>query len=395
MFFDEIPEALPDPIFGKLAIFSQDPRPDKINLMIGVYKNDRLENHFLSSVRKAASKIDESATYLPIDGNPEYLFHLGKLVFGEKLWKSHQSLIYSAQTVGGTCALRVGAELLKKQIGKKIFLPSPTWANHSSIFENSGLNVSSLPYYNLKMHGFDKAAYIHSLEQLEPKSIVLLHASCHNPTGIDPSFEDWKIIAQICKKRNLIPFFDFAYQGFGEGIGEDAKALRHFIEEGLECLIAYSCSKNFGLYCQRVGALFIVSSNSNATPKVASQIKKIIRAMYSNPPSYGSSLVLNILQNPTLELEWKNELSQMRERIISLRMQLLQKFQTFSKESLFEFIRHHKGMFSYLDLNEAQVTQLKDQYGVYTLANGRINIAGLHPHNIDKVASSIIAVSAS
>ena len=222
--------------------------------------------------------------------------------------------------MGGTSALRLGSEFLVQEVGKKIYIPKPTWGNHRNIFEHAGFTVESLPYYSRELHQFDAAAYLKAIEALEPKSVLLLHPCCHNPTGSDPSLEVWKLISAICKKKSILPFFDFAYQGLGQGIDEDAKVLRLFIKEGHEFLVAYSCSKNFSLYCQRVGALFSVSSNAATKLRVGSQMKCLIRALYSNPPAHGAKIVAHILKNPDLRASWEGELRDaMRKRITEMR----------------------------------------------------------------------------
>ncbi|HEX2583291.1 MAG TPA: aromatic amino acid transaminase [Chlamydiales bacterium] len=396
MFFDDVPEGPPDPIFGMLGTFEADKRSNKVSLMVGIFKDENLHSELLPVVRQAKEEIlssDQLADYLPMDGIAELGQRVGALLFGEKNWERHRERIYSAQSVGGTGALRIGADFLRERVGKKAYLPHPTWPNHRSIFEKAGFEVQSLPYYNREIHQFDRGAFLQSLREREPLSVVLFHAACHNPTGSDPPLQDWKEIAAICKEKSLFPFFDCAYQGFGEGVEEDAKAIRLFLEEGLELLVAYSCSKNFSLYCQRVGILFAVCPNEAVKRRVGSQIKRVIRPMYSNPPAHGARIVLKILQDPDLSAAWQMEVEQMRQRISTARKSLIQKLFVQSKGSDFSFLQHHKGMFSYLDLDQAQVQELIDKYGVYTLESGRINVAGLTPRNIDQVVDRILAVS--
>ena len=395
MFFDEILEAAPDPIFGMGSVFQADPRPNKISLMVGVFKDEHLQTALMpvvKSVKIATIAQDELADYLPIDGFPEFNQQIGGLIFGKALWEQNQSRIYAAQTVGGTSALRLGAEFLVQEVGKKIYIPQPTWGNHRNIFTHAGFVVESLPYYSRELHQFDAERYLQAVEKLEPNSVILLHACCHNPTGSDPTFEVWKQISALCKKKQILPFFDFAYQGFGKGIEEDAKIVRFFLEEGHEFLVAYSCSKNFSLYCQRVGALFSVSSSAATKLRVGSQIKCLIRALYSNPPAHGAKIVANILKNPDTRASWEDELHQMRKRITDMRQLLIHKFGAKSKKRDFSFLRNHNGMFSYLDLSKEQVQALIEDYALYTLDSGRISIAGITHKNIDSIVESIVAV---
>ncbi len=395
MFFDDVPEGAPDPIFGLLGAFEAETCAKKVNLMVGIFKDEHLHSELLPVVRQAKEKMlssDLLADYLSMDGIAEFGQIVGELLFGKKNWGQHHERIYAAQSIGGTGALRVGADFLAQAIGKKVYLPQPTWPNHRSIFEKAGFEVNPLNYYNREIHKFDRDTFLRFLREVEPKSVVLFHAACHNPTGSDPSLEDWKEISQVCKEKSLFPFFDCAYQGLGDGVDEDAKAVRLFLEEGHELLVAYSCSKNFSLYCQRTGVLFAVCPNGAIKKRVGSQIKRIIRPMYSNPPAHGARIVLKILKDPGLSADWQKQIGQMRHRISVARETLTQRLLAKSKTSDFSFLKHHKGMFSYLDLNKIQVQELIDKYGVYTLESGRINVAGLTHENIDFVVDSVIAV---
>jgi aspartate/tyrosine/aromatic aminotransferase len=273
-----------------------------------------------------------------------------------------------------------------------VYLPHPTWPNHRTIFESAGFEVQSLDYYNREAHAFDEQVFIEALKAAEPKSVIVFHAVCHNPTGSDPSLRVWQKISDICKEKLLFPFFDCAYQGLGDGLEEDAGAVRLFLENGHEMLVAYSCSKNFSLYCQRVGALFAVSGSPAIKTRVGSQIKRVIRPMYSNPPLHGARIVQKILSDPHFYSEWEKQVGQMRHRISVARKNLIGRLLEKSQTRDFSFLKNHKGMFSYLDLNKSQVQALIDQYGVYTLDSGRINVVGLTDKNIDFVVDSVIAV---
>lgn len=391
MFFHHIPEGQPDAIFGLVNALTADQRPHKIDLLAGVYKNEHLQVELMPSVKQAkeevAKTLDLSANYLQIDGLQELVEGLGGLLFGKKLWEGAHSRIYGAQTVGGTGALRVGADFLAQGVVKRIYIPEPTWPNHRQIFERANLRVDTYPYYDREKRRFDR----NSLEKIEPKAAVLLHACCHNPTGCDPNPEEWADIATFLKERQIVPLFDMAYQGWGIGLEEDAEGLRHCVKEGLECLIAYSCSKNFSLYCQRVGSLFVVNENPAVKLRVASQIKRIIRANYSNPPAHGARIVSHILQGPLLEA-WERDLTQMRTRINELRLEFVSRLIAKAKEMNFRPLLANKGMFSFLDLGKVEVRRLIEEFAIYVPENGRINIAGLTPSKMDLVVDSILKV---
>lgn len=392
MFLENVPLGAPDPIFGLTAAFRADPRPDKIDLMVGVYKNEQLQSELLPSVIKAKEKMrqeDLSADYLPIDGLPEFLHLLGRVCFGETLWAQIEERVYATQTPGGTGALRIGGEFIRQEVNERIALSQPTWPNHPAIFERAGCQIYFYSYYNQKKHGFDWEAMKKDLLELPPKSSVLLHTVCHNPTGCDPNFEEWEEISALCKKRNLFPFFDFAYQGFGEGIQADRIPLEIFFRDGHEMVIAYSCSKNLSLYCQRVGALFVVTEKGETKKKVASQIKRIIRALYSNPPAHGAKLAHYVLKND--REQWELELAGMQKRMAKMRKLLADEL--LKKTDRFEFLRGHKGMFSYADLSKNQVKEMIERYAVYMVESGRISVAGLNEKNIKQVAEAMVSVS--
>jgi aromatic-amino-acid transaminase len=393
MFFDSIPEGPPDAVFGLAAAFQADPRPEKVNLVVGIYKNEKLQSELIPSVKKAKSLIVSSdIDYLPIDGLPDFHEVLGPLLFGSKDWPESQSHIYTAQAVGGTGALYLGGAFLVQEVTQIVAIPDPTWANHRSIFERAGATVLTYAYYNKEKHGFDCEAMIASLKKLPEKTAVILQAVCHNPTGCDPTSKEWEEIAQVMLEKRLLPFFDCAYQGFGDGLEEDAKAIRIFKKLGHEMLIAYSCAKNFSLYCQRVGALFVVNKSAAAKHLVASQVKRIIRAIYSNPPAYGARIVAYLLQNPSLKKEWESDLQAMRHRLTSMRAHFIQKLCTKVKKMDFHFLQKHKGMFSFLDLDPKIVQTLKEKFAIYMIGSGRINVAGLTEKNIDYVIDSLIEI---
>lgn len=395
MFFSEILEGQPDPIFGLNEAFQSDVRPNKVNLIVGIYKDDQLKAHLMSSVKKAKDQVisqDLLADYLPIDGLPDFVEPIGRLVFGEKEWKGNHGRIYAAQTVGGTGALQVAGQFLVQEVTKTIAVSNPTWPNHRSIFERAGCRVETYPYYSKEKHGVDFSSLCSAIKELQEKTAVLLHPACHNPTGCDLTIEQWKELSRIIKEKKLLPFFDFAYQGLGEGLAEDQRPIEIFLKDGHEMLVAYSCSKNFSLYCQRTGALFIVDENAAVKLRIGSQVKKIIRSLYSNPPAHGARITAHVLNDASLKEEWEKELDAMRHRLAATRDKLAERLSLRSKRTDFGFIRHHKGMFSFMDLDKTQVQRLIQEFGIYLTDNGRISLAGLTSKNIDYVVDAIIAI---
>ena len=394
MFFDKVPEGQPDPVFGLSGAFEADTRSKKVNLLVGIYKNDRLQSESMPVVRiarEATASQDLVADYLPIDGHSEFLAHLGALVFGEKEWKGRDSS-YAAQTAGGTAALRIGTELLIQEVTKTISIPTPTWPNHRLILDKAGCNVDAYPYYSREKKGVDFEAILKHLKGLPEKAAVILHACCHNPTGCDLSNQEWKELSSFMKKKRLFPFFDFAYQGFGDGLEKDAEAVRIFKEDGHDMLVAYSCSKNFSLYCQRVGALFALGQNAGEKFRIASQVKRIIRGLYSNPPAHGARIASFILGEEKLRHQWEKELEGMRARMTRMRKSLSSRLIAQAKKIDFRYLEKHKGMFSFLDMDKHQVQRMISEFGVYLLDSGRISVAGLSEDNIDYVVNSLLTV---
>lgn len=395
MFFRDVPEGKPDPIFGLNEAFQADTRPNKVNLIGGIYRDDALKTCLMPSVRKAkefAWTQDLIADYLPIDGLRELYDQVGALSFGEAFWKEHHSRIYATQTIGGTGALYVGGQFLFQAVSKTIAISDPTWANHRPLFERIGFQVVSYSYYSREKHGIEFEKMCVSLRCLPEGSLVLLHPVCHNPTGADLSLEEWKEVSRLCKKGRLFPFFDFAYQGFGEGIKQDRRAIEIFFQEGHEMAVAYSCAKNCSSYGQRVGVLFLVGANSIEKSRIASQVKPIIRVTYSNPPSHGARVVAYLLQDASLRLDWERELAAMRQRLMVARVNLVQRLSPKITSLDFEFLRHRKGMFAFLDLDKPLVERLTRQFGIYLTDNGRISLSGLSSQNVDYVAEAILTV---
>lgn len=392
VFFEAVEQAPIDPILGIAQAFAADPRANKINLGIGVYRTEDLQPLVLQTVKEAEKILLDRALYkeyLPIEGDKPYLEGVFDLIFGDSIPKEN---VASLQSIGGTGALRIGAEFLKKNGVETIYLPDPTWDNHRRIFTHAGLKIATYPYYDKARRGFDFAAMMRALFHMPKKSAVLLQGCCHNPTGIDPTFEEWKEIADAMQRHELLPFFDFSYQGFGKGIDEDASAIRYFAKEGMECVVASSYSKNFGLYAERTGALFFLCKTAEEATKVASQAKVIIRGIWSNPSCHGARIVATILNQSDLKSRWIKEVDAMRQRIVSMRQALILELAKRGKTE-YAILRKQIGMFSYTGLSQKAVEKLISDYAIYLPLDGRINIAGINTQNIEAIADAIAAVT--
>jgi aromatic-amino-acid transaminase len=388
-FFEELHQEPSDPILGLISSFNADSREKKVNLGAGVYKTEDLKPFIFKSVKKTEAILlekERSKDYLPIDGLPEYVLLTKQLVFGKK---AESVPIYGAQTPGATAALRVGGAFLKKLGLSQAFLSNPTWGNHRRIFKHAGLSVFDYPYFSLEKKGFDFPKLMETFSKLEERSIVVFHASCHNPTGFDPSLKEWEEIWKTVAEKRLFPFFDLAYQGLGDGLDTDAAPLRHFLETGLECAVAVSHAKNFGLYAERCGALFMVCRERLKAEQVGSHIKVLIRGLYSNPPCHGARIVATLLQDGLLKKSWEEELREIRERIATMRELFVAHLRMKNGSTPFDFLALQKGMFSYTGLTEKQVARLIADYGIYLPKDGRINIAGLNKENLEYVTEAI------
>ena len=395
-YFDALPMMPDDPILNLNVSFGADSRSNKVNLGVGSYKTGEGTPMVLSAVKKAEALLLEknlNKEYLPIDGDKEFIQEALKIIYGKDFPPLKRGEICGVQTIGGTGALRVGSELIAaRNISKTIFVSDPTWPNHKGIFSQVGLKVDLYPYYDQVAHRLDFTGMCESIKRMPKGSVIVLHACCHNPTGIDPDFDQWKELSKIIKNQQLIPFFDFAYQGFGNGLEEDAKAVRYFADQGHEMLVASSFSKNFGLYGERVGLLSFVAHNKETAAKVCSQLKSLIRCNYSTPPSHGVRIVKTILQDPSLHKEWDQELGNMRERIREMRKALVGELLTREDHKDFSFMNRQQGIFSYSGLDLDQVHRLRQEYGIFMPSNGRINVAGLNWHNLNYVVDAILSV---
>ncbi|HYB50495.1 MAG TPA: amino acid aminotransferase [Burkholderiaceae bacterium] len=394
--FSAVELAPADPILGLNEAFNADQHPNKVNLGVGVYLGEDGKIPLLDSVRQAeALRLQNPSArgYLPIDGLALYDTAVQRLLFGENSELIKQGRLVTAQALGGTGALTIGADLLRRLLpDARVLISDPSWENHRALFEAAGFAVANYPYYDAATHGLNFAAMRASLQAAAPRTIVVLHACCHNPTGVDPSPEQWKQIVQIVRERNLVAFLDLAYQGFAEGIEPDGAVVRAFAASGAQFFVASSFSKSFSLYGERVGALTIVTANADESKRVLSQLKRIIRTNYSNPPTHGGALVAAILTNPELRARWESELTAMRERIKAMRESLVDLLGKRIPERDFSFVRRQRGMFSFSGLTAPQVDRLRTEYGIYAVSTGRICVAALNRRNVETVADAIATV---
>ncbi len=385
--FDSINEAPRDPILGFNELFNADPNPAKINLGVGVYFADDGKIPLLRSVQLAEKKVLLSIkprAYLPIQGAETYCRAVQNLLFGDDSVLLEK--ITTVQTLGGTGGLKVGADFLKRFYPLSIVaISDPSWENHRALFEAAGFPVVDYTYYDAQTQGVNFSGMLTSLNELPVKSIVVMHACCHNPTGIDLSMDQWLHVVDVCKVRELIPFLDMAYQGFAHDVETDADVVRLFAQSGLSLLISNSFSKSFSLYGERVGALSIVTKNADESSRVLSQVKRVIRTNYSNPPTHGGAIVATILTRPELRAMWIEELDDMRSRIQLMRRELVKKLMPLD----FSFINQQQGMFSYSGLTAEQAARLRHEHGIYILPTGRICVAALNHLNIDTVVKAM------
>ena len=391
--FELIQEAPRDPILGLTEAFRSDNNPHKINLSVGVYQDDRGQTPTLAGVREAERRLAERTggkAYLPIDGDPEYGHLVQQLLFGTE----HEALTSrrsaTSHTPGGTGALRVVADFLHANLpSATVWLSEPTWPNHPSIFSAADVRTKSYPYYDEAARGVDFPAFAAALREIPAGDVVLLHACCHNPTGADLTADQWRETAAIVRERRLVPLLDFAYQGFADGLDEDAAGLRALASPGQELFVCSSFSKNFGLYCERVGALTVVAADADRAKAVQSQIKRSIRANYSNPPAHGGAIVREILADQQLRLQWVDEVAAMRDRINGMRKLLVDKLREHGVPGEWDFMTRQRGMFSYSGLTANQVDELRAAHSIYIVRSGRINVAGITPDNVDRLCEAI------
>jgi aromatic-amino-acid transaminase len=391
--FSSVELAPRDPILGLNEAFGADTRADKVNLGVGVYYDANGHVPLLRAVREAEKARLEAQLprgYLPIDGIALYDSAVQKLLFGEASPLLAERRVVTAQALGGTGALKVGADFLKRlDPSVPVAISNPSWENHRALFEGAGFEVVDYPYYDAATHGVDVDAMLAGLASLPKGAIVVLHACCHNPTGVDLTPADWTRVIDTVQAQGLVPFLDIAYQGFGDGIEADALAVRLFAEAGVAFFVASSFSKSFSLYGERVGALSIVTGSHDEALRVQSQVKRVIRTNYSNPPTHGAAVVSAVLNHDALRAQWEAELGEMRERIRAMRRGLVERL---ARHGDFGFIEAQRGMFSYSGLSSAQVDRLRTEFGIYAVGTGRICVAALNEGNLDRVAAAIAQV---
>ncbi len=386
-----------DPILGLKESFNSDTRSTKVNLGVGVYFDDNGKIPLLAAV-KAAEDIRVKAAlprgYQPIEGAPAYNQAVQNLLLGKDSALIANGQVITAQALGGTGALKIGADYLKRlSPNAKVYISDPSWENHRALFESAGFVVENYPYYDAATRGVNFAGMKACLNELDAGSIIILHACCHNPTGADLSDAQWKEVVDICGARGLVPFLDMAYQGFADGIDADAVAVRAFSASGLQFFVSSSFSKSFSLYGERVGALSIVTASKDESARVLSQLKRVIRTNYSNPPIHGGALVAAVLASPELRQMWETELAGMRDRIRAMRTGLVDAIKAQGVAQDFSFVVQQRGMFSYTGLSAAQVERMKDEFGIYAVSTGRICLAALNTKNVDYVAKAIATVT--
>jgi aspartate/tyrosine/aromatic aminotransferase len=393
---EKIEAAPKDAILGLTEAFKADPRKEKINLSVGVYQDESGKTPLLECVKEAERRLANSPTtksYLPISGLADYCSAVAELAFGAGSEPLTSKRVAVAQTPGGTGALRVAADFVHTNLPKAtVWLSDPTWPNHPQIFAAAGVTTKTYAYFDKAKNGLDLVGMLAAIAKMQAGDVILLHGCCHNPTGIDPTAAQWKMIAEAVHKQGVLPLIDFAYQGFGDGLEEDAAGLRAFCKPGAELLACSSFSKNFSLYRERVGALFGMAADAKAAAAVQSQFDKVIRANYSNPPGHGAEVVATILRDPALRKQWEGELAEMRNRINDMRKALVAALKKQGVPGDYSFIERQRGMFSFSGLTKEQVAALTSEHAIYAVGSGRINVAGLSTTNVDRVAECIGAV---
>ncbi|SDZ92930.1 amino acid aminotransferase [Alkalimonas amylolytica] len=394
--FSQLQPVATDPILGLMAAYQQDPNPHKIDLGVGVYKDEQGHTAVLKCVKKAEAlrlAKEDSKTYIGMAGDLNFNQHIEQLAFG----KEHPALLAgrltTAHTPGGTGALRVAAEFIKRaNPSATIWVTTPTWANHISLFQAAGLTVKEYSYYDYNSKGLLEEQMFAELAHVEPGDVVLLHACCHNPSGLDLTFAQWQRFTQLAKERGFTPLVDMAYQGFGVGLDEDTAGLRHLAAEVPELILCSSCSKNFGLYRERIGACTLLTEHSKAAETARSVLLSVVRSIYSMPPAHGAIIVSHILDSQELTALWHQELAEMRNRINDYRQLIVDKFKAEGIVQDFSFITRQHGMFSFLGINKAQIDRLRDEFSIYMVGSSRVSIAGLNHSNIDYFAKSVATV---
>ncbi|MEG4677391.1 aromatic amino acid transaminase [Enterobacter cloacae] len=395
--FQKVDAYAGDPILSLMERFKEDPRSDKVNLSIGLYYNEDGIIPQLKAVAEAEARLNAAphgaSLYLPMEGLNTYRNAIAPLLFGADHAVLAQKRVATIQTLGGSGALKVGADFLKKYFPDSgVWVSDPTWENHVAIFEGAGFKVVTYPWFDSETNGVRVDALLEKLNTLPERSIVLLHPCCHNPTGADLTNTQWDAVIEVLKARNLIPFLDIAYQGFGAGMEEDAYAIRAVASAGLPVLVSNSFSKIFSLYGERVGGLSVVCEDAEAAGRVLGQLKATVRRIYSSPPNFGAQVVATVLGDEQLKASWLAEVESMRKRILSMRQELVNVLKEAVPGHNFDYLLKQRGMFSYTGLSAAQVERLREEFGVYLIASGRMCVAGLNASNVHRVAQAFAAV---
>lgn len=395
--FQKVDAYAGDPILSLMERFKEDPRSDKVNLSIGLYYNEDGIIPQLKAVAEAEARLNAAphgaSLYLPMEGLNTYRNAIAPLLFGADHAVLAQKRVATIQTLGGSGALKVGADFLKKYFPDSgVWVSDPTWENHVAIFEGAGFKVATYPWSDSETNGVRVDALLEKLNTLPERSIVLLHPCCHNPTGADLTNAQWDAVIEVLKARNLIPFLDIAYQGFGAGMEEDAYAIRAVASAGLPVLVSNSFSKIFSLYGERVGGLSVVCEDAEAAGRVLGQLKATVRRIYSSPPNFGAQVVATVLGDEQLKASWLAEVESMRKRILSMRQELVNVLKEAVPGHNFDYLLKQRGMFSYTGLSAAQVERLREEFGVYLIASGRMCVAGLNASNVHRVAQAFAAV---
>ncbi|HCT4439217.1 TPA: aromatic amino acid transaminase [Klebsiella aerogenes] len=395
--FQKVDAYAGDPILSLMERFKDDPRSDKVNLSIGLYYNEDGIIPQLQAVADAEAQLNAqphgASLYLPMEGLNSYRHAIAPLLFGADHPVLKQNRVASIQTLGGSGALKVGADFLKRYFPQsRVWVSDPTWENHIAIFEGAGFEVSTYPWFDDESNGVRFEAFLARLQTLPERDIVLLHPCCHNPTGADLSNAQWDEVVKVLKARNLIPFLDIAYQGFGAGMEDDAYAIRAIASAGLPMLVSNSFSKIFSLYGERVGGLSIVCDDAETAGRVLGQLKATVRRNYSSPPNFGAQVVAAVLNDAALKASWLAEVEAMRTRILAMRQTLVEALKEAVPGKNFDYLLKQRGMFSYTGLSAAQVDRLREEFGVYLIASGRMCVAGLNSRNVQRVAQAFAAV---
>ena len=395
--FQKVDAYAGDPILSLMERFKEDPRSDKVNLSIGLYYNEEGIIPQLQAVAEAEARLNAvphgASLYLPMEGLNSYRNTIAPLLFGADHAVLTQKRVATIQTLGGSGALKVGADFLKKYFPDSgVWVSDPTWENHVAIFEGTGFTVQTYPWFDSETNGVRVDALLEKLNTLPERSIVLLHPCCHNPTGADLTNTQWDAVIDVLKTRNLIPFLDIAYQGFGAGMEEDAYAIRAVASAGLPALVSNSFSKIFSLYGERVGGLSVVCEDPEAAGRVLGQLKATVRRIYSSPPNFGAQVVATVLGDDRLKASWLAEVESMRKRILTMRQELVDVLKEAVPGHNFDYLLKQRGMFSYTGLSAAQVDRLREEFGVYLISSGRMCVAGLNASNVHRVAQAFAAV---